>query len=310
MVSYLKEKCIEGCSRRENKLCLGTVQLGMKYGIKNQLNRKPTIQESFTVLETAIQRGIDYFDTASIYGNAEEVLGEFGINKYNVKVISKLKPNLDIAAINIVNQVQIEIEKSLQRLNINYLDGYLLHEAKDFYRPEILDGLLRCKKKGLIKHIGVSIYEPEDAVYAVQSGMVDYIQIPYNVFDQRLDRTEFFVFTKKNKIKVFARSVFLQGLLLLNEERIPNYLKNVKPYLIKFHQIINKYNYSPVEAAFLFSYLHEGIDKVVFGVDTSKQLIDNFSILEKISAFKLCYNELFGAFLDIDRKIITPSLWG
>lgn len=194
-------------------------------------------------------------------------------------------------------------------MKLSSLHGYLLHNASDFYNQDIMNGLQRAKDKGIVKNIGVSIYEESDALAAVNSGMIDYIQIPYNVFDQRLDQTDFFDIAKKNGIKVFGRSSFLQGLLLMDIAKVPDYLSEAKLHLIKFNEIIMKYSYSPMEAALLFSYCHPKIDKVVFGVETKKQLETDLLILKKADGFTECYSELAKNFNMIEKKIIIPSLW-
>lgn len=293
-----------------SKLCLGTVQLGMKYGIKNDLGRQPTHQESFALLEEAIKFGIDTFDTASAYGNAEKVLGEFGIGKYPVKIISKLSFSEEEKRTNdIAGLIERKLYHSLDHLKIQALDGYLLHGASDFYNDNIVETLQKLKQENLIKNIGVSIYEEKDALAAAQNECVDYIQIPYNVFDQRLDQTEFFQMAKQNQITVFSRSSFLQGLLLMNIEQVPAYLASARPHLKKFHEIIGIHGYTPAEAALLFSSCHQGISKVVFGIDTKLQLEENLRIIGKEKGFKACHDDLFQTFVAIERKIILPSLW-
>ena len=77
-----------------NKLCLGTVQLGMHYGINNAIGRMPTKDESYSILDSAFKFKIKTVDTAAAYGCAEEILGEFGVPKNDVSVISKLMPNI------------------------------------------------------------------------------------------------------------------------------------------------------------------------------------------------------------------------
>ena len=289
----------------KNKLCLGTVQLGTRYGIKNELGRQPTDKESFAVLRRAIDSGIEYFDTASIYGDAERILGDFGIGNYPVNVISKLKPNLESDEKIVLN----EICDSLGRLQMQTLYGYMLHRASDFYRKEIMNGLRLAKERGLIKNIGVSIYEPEDALRIVSDKSIDCIQIPYSVLDQRLDQTDFFELAEKNHIRVFARSAFLQGLLLMKPEDVPVNLKPVVPLLQRFNNIIKRYEFSNKEAAFLFSYCHIGISNLVFGVDTADQLVENWRTIVRSREFADCFKDLYGAFVDVDRRIIIPSLW-
>ena len=289
-----------------NRICMGTVQLGQHYGINNALGRKPNLQESFNLLEQAINSGVNFFDTASAYGDAEIILGKFGINRFPVKIISKLRPKLPADS----KIVLSEIKCSLDRLNLNSLEGYLFHNVEDFYIEEKLRGLKLAKEIGLTKNIGVSIYEPADALNVIQDKDIDFIQIPYNVLDQRLDETNFFEVAEKNNVTIFARSAFLQGLLLMTKENIPPNLKEAWIYIEKFQNIASKYNFTPSEAALLFAYCHKKIDYVLFGVETIQQLNDNLKILDKASRFNDCYEELSGNFKNISRKIIVPSLWG
>lgn len=292
-----------------NKLCLGTVQFGMKYGINN-LAGKPDKKDVFRMLDEALEQGIVYFDTACAYGDAEDLLGQYGIKRYNVKVITKLKPNLIMDNDpNTSKIVEKEIIQSLHRLQLEYLDGYLLHTPTNFYNERIIEALQLCKHKGLIKHIGVSIYETNHAVDVVKSGLVDYIQVPYSVFDQRLDQTDFFSLAKKNKVTVYGRSAFLQGLILMDERRIPEHLEKAKEYLAQFDHIIQKYGFSRTQAAFLFSLTHPGIDYTVFGVDNIKQLKENIDISRRQVDFEQCKIELSKCFRSIEKSIIFPSLW-
>lgn len=293
----------------ETKLCLGTVQFGLDYGINNFAG-KPSKEKSFAMLDEALKQGVSVIDTATAYGNAEELLGEFGISKHKVKVISKLKPNLITAACsNPEEVVEQEVRGSLDRTGLCELDGYLLHTPENFYNKRILEGLRRCKEQGLIRHFGVSIYETEHALDVVKSGEVDYIQIPYSIFDQRVDRTDFFNIAKQKGVTVYARSAFLQGLILMEEDKIPNNLRMTKGYLRDFDRIISKYGFTRAEAAFLFSYSHPNIDYIVFGVDTLQHLKDDIVFSKNEVDFDPCREELKHSFVNISRSIIFPSLW-
>lgn len=288
------------------KLCLGTVQMGKNYGIANVLGRQPSTEESFSVLGLALERGVTYFDTASAYGASEQVLGAFQLARHtDAHIISKFPPGQEDS-----EQIVLEeLRGTLHRLGTSSLDGYLLHDAKDMQRREIVRGLCLAKEKGLVSSIGVSVYEPEDACIAVAEPWVDYVQIPYNVMDQRLDETEFFSMARKKQVKVFARSMFLQGLLLMEPEDVPRNLREILPYLEKFRTISHEHGFSAREAAFLFGLCHPGIDYVVFGVDTVSQLAENLEIAEKQRDFSACGDALFVAFRGIDRRLINPSLW-
>ncbi len=290
-----------------SKLCLGTVQLGMKYGVNNELGRQPTEEESFAVLRAAKQGGVEFLDTASVYGEAETLLGNFGVKQAGFHVISKLRPRLENATDK--SAVLLEVEASLRRLRINHLYGYMLHHAEDIYNEVVVQGMVLAKERGYAEHIGVSVYEPEEALRVVQSGIWDMIQIPYNVLDQRLDETDFFEIAKKKHVKVFARSAFLQGLLLMEPEHLPTHLQKARLYVEKFRHIVVENHFTPEEGAMLYSYCHPGVDYVVFGVDTEEQLIKNIKVCEKAEAFNACWKELNGGFSGVPREIVVPSLW-
>lgn len=296
-----------------SKLALGTAQLGFDYGINNQTGQ-PSRSESLAILDFAYEQGIRVFDTASAYGEAEEVLGEF-ISTRNlssqVEIVSKLKPNAIGGATN--NQYEIildNLQQSLKRLKRDYVDGYLFHTPSYIRDEALVNCLVKLKAQGLVKNIGVSIYEPEDALYAANLAAVDYIQIPYSILDQRLDQTDFFQIAKHNQKTIFARSAFLQGLLLMPEEKIPPHLEKVKGYLRELDEIISRYGLSRQAAALLFSQQNENIDYVVLGVDNIPQLKEYTDLLEQKIDFSACRRELAAKFTNIEREIITPSLWG
>jgi aryl-alcohol dehydrogenase-like predicted oxidoreductase len=295
-----------------NKLVLGTVQFGLDYGINN-FNGKPTKEKSLGMLKFAHEKGITTFDTAYAYGNAEEILGEFSHGQNlgkDIKIITKLKPNIILESQGKISDIIAgNLKESLKRLQRDYVDGYLLHTPEYIREEEIIRALDNLKKQGLVKNIGVSIYEEEDAIYAANLKEVDYIQIPYSIFDQRLDKTDFFKLAKKNDKKIFSRSAFLQGLFFMPEDKIPQHLENAKAYLRELDKIINKYNLSRQQAALLFSLNNENIDHIVFGVDNMEQLLEDIDITKQNIDCKQCISELKGKFANIEKNIIFPSLW-
>jgi len=283
-----------------NKLVLGTAQIGLEYGINNK-NNKPNKKEALEIFDIAFKNGIKIFDTASAYGSAEEILGEF-CEKNNIfekiKIITKVSQ--DISA---------QLNESLARLKMDCVEGCLLHKPEDIKNKKIVEALKKIKKLGLAENIGVSVYEPKDAVYAAKMEEIDYIQIPYNIFDQRLDKTEFFELAKKNGKKVFARSVFLQGLLLMPEEKIPAHLKEAKPYLKKMDKIIAKHNLSRKQSVLHFVLENKNIDYVVFGTDSADQLKEIIDISNQKIDFNQCRKELENEFKEVPKYLISPNLW-
>jgi aryl-alcohol dehydrogenase-like predicted oxidoreductase len=285
--------------RLANKLVLGTAQLGLKYGISNK-SGKPSKAESFKILDFAYKNGISIFDTAHAYGDAENILGEFlqkkGIRK-EIKIITKCENPLK------------DPEESFKRLKTDYIDALLFHNPDCIKNKLLIDRMVDLKRTGRVKHIGVSVYDVKDAIFAAKFDSIDYIQIPYNIFDQRLDKTDFFKLTKKNKKKVFGRSVFLQGLLFMADKEIPLSIKKAKVYLSRLDKIIAKHNLSRRQIALQFLLKNKNIDYVVLGVDNITQIKENIDIVNQNIDCDKCIKEIRNKFANIEKKIISPNLW-
>ncbi len=297
--------------RMKNKFVLGTAQMGMKYGLANS-HGQPTQEEAFAILDAALAGGIDTFDTAWAYGTAEDVFGAWIRARSlagKVQVISKMKPH----AVNdypdgtkASEVVRAELENSLARLNLDSLDGYLFHSPHYIYMSHMVEAMRQMQKEGRVKHIGVSVYNEPEALQAAELG-VDYVQVPYNVFDQRLDKTNFFELAEKNQVTVFARSPFLQGLLLMQPNELPTHLAYLRPHLEQFIEIAKRYHLTQAEAALQFSATSARAPYVVFGVEEVEQLTQNFAMSHEASATFII--EIQNAFSILNHGAINPSLW-
>lgn len=293
-------------------LCLGTVQFGMKYGINNQIGRQPTKEESFAMLDYALEHGIDTIDTACAYGEAEEILGNYlkqRADKHNLKVISKLRPNV-IEPGNIAeNIVMQECKGSLKRLSIDQLDGYLLHTPEYIYREDILAALVKVKQQGYVRNIGVSIYDLKEGYAAIETGVVDYIQLPYSILDQRGIKEGFIAAAKEAGITIFTRSAFLQGLFMMDYNSIPKHLKNAIPYLETMERIIKEYEIDKASAILQFVKREKEIDYLVFGVEKIEQLQEDIQKANQADMPEECMIRLKKEIDNVEQSIIFPSLW-
>ena len=285
------------------KFCLGTVQFGQTYGIKG--NIQASVGECVRILEHAIcDRGIDSLDTAPGYGNAQQVIGEFFKRnpscKKNVNVTSKIPSSVNIT----VDKIKSIVDDSLRVMGIDVLDGLLLHSEDDIQNDEIIGLLTSLLQEGLIRHFGVSVYSPEIALYATTINELDYIQVPYNVLDKRLEDVGFFKIAQENAKTVFARSVFLQGLLLMNEPPVPSAI----PYVKKFQEIAKSYGLTAEEACINYVNGNTAIDYLVMGIDFLSEIDDNLLALAKPCNEDL-HREIRNQILCSDEEILIPSLW-
>lgn len=295
------------------ELCLGTAQLGMKYGINNKVGklRKESV---FEILDTAIENNIRMWDTASIYGEAEELLGEYLFEHEeeakNIKIISKQCQSVDGLDRKALEKcIRGELQQSLKRLHREYLDGYLLHSYREIDNADTINILEELKTEGLVQAIGVSVYEIDEAEKAIEEGIIDYLQMPCSVFDQRGLTSGVFQKAKEKGITVFTRSAFLQGLLMMREEEIPQYLQGIIPYVRKFNDILSNYQIDKKYAIIKFILSERQIDYMVFGIETREQLIEIVKEREKETLPEGLIKEIRNNFNNISTDLILPINW-
>ncbi len=290
------------------KLCLGTVQQGLEYGINNKYG-KPSKEYSQKIFYEAVKHGITMFDTARAYGDAELLLGEYlkeHGNRNEIKIISKLRPNILEGCKDIYDTICRECEGTLKRIGVESLDGYLLHTPEYIRDPKVVSALLKLKEEGYASHIGVSIYNIEDGDVAINTGAVDYIQLPFSIFDQRGKNSGFLRRAKEAKITVFARSIFLQGLYFMDAGKV----KRAEPMLRNWELILEERHANREEVLIEFVKQSKEIDYLVFGVDTVEQLQRDISVFESESKLdETIWNIIGEKFSDVEESIIIPSLW-
>ncbi len=292
--------------------CLGTVQFGTQYGVQG--NARPDFSAVERMLHMAVDGGITLFDTAAAYGDAEEVLGRFAAghphDSKKMRFVSKLAPNaLESAdASDWASAVLSCAGESLKRLGAEKLYAYLFHNAQYIFREDAVQAILSVKREGLSEKAGVSAYSPQEALKALEYPEIDAVQIPYNVFDQRLDKAGFFEKARANGVTVFARSSLLQGLAVMEPDRLPEHMRFAKPYLDAFRSICEAYEVSPLQAAIGYVGQHPAIDYVVFGVDNERQL-GEYLALRDVKLPSELYEELRAAFSQAEEKLVNPTLW-
>lgn len=294
------------------KLCLGTVQFGLDYGIIGQ--KKPPLDECVRWMDYAVQNGIRAIDTATAYGTAEEVVGSFlrkrTIARDKLFISSKMLPNVldDCKPEEYTGCIRRHLQNSLNTLGTDHLDAYMLHSARYAFRPDILESLACMRREGLAKKVGVSVYEPEEARACFESPYADFIQLPYSVFDHRMKNGGIFDPGASNGVEIHSRSAFIQGLILLEEDQVPPYLSGAVPILRNIIKISEKYRVSRVALAIAYVKRESSVSHLVFGVDSLEQLREDIDLFNSDVPAKIL-DELEKEFQGVDANIVMPSLW-
>ena len=288
-----------------SKIALGTVQFGIDYGV-NSVAGQVDPKEVKKIFSYAHSTNIGLLDTAPAYGNSEKILGR--VNVSNFKVVTKTR-HFDSLEIN-NNDVKLlnnDFHHSLEDLKQDSVYGMLIHNAGDLLKPgseKLFDQLKELKQAEKIVKIGVSVYDHIQLQSILDNFDIDLVQLPFNILDRRMIDNGVLATLRSKGVEVHARSVFLQGLLLMSEQNRPDKFNRWSGLWGIWHEWLNDNQITAVEAAIRHAVSTPEISKVLVGVDTADQLNEIFialsGFLPKIP------DEL--SIDDVD--LLNPSNWG
>ena len=278
-------KCTNVGSKKLSAMTIGTVQLGMNYGIANNAG-KPDEEKSFAMLRAAFENGINSLDTARSYGNSEEVIGRF-LKTWEGQlpfITTKVPNSGNTPSDKLEGYVIDSVEQSLQRLGVSKVDAVMLHSTADVYThgANIAKAMEALLKKGYTDQIGVSVYDGKDIAEMLKYPQYTVTQAPMSIFDQRLIASGTVNELKQRNYTVFVRSVFLQGLFFLNPDTItdPILVEHAAPKIRLLRQIAEAEGMSIAQLAIAFMRDTAGITSLVLGADTPQQVKENIAYFD------------------------------
>ncbi len=286
------------------KLGLGTVQFGLDYGVSNSDGRTP-IDEARRILDYAASVGIQVLDTSPTYGVSEQVLGTVAADRGSFKVVTKTRPQVASP-----DELRTDLRMSLGALSRSSVYGLLVHRSADLLSGNgaaLYAELMRLKEQGLVQKIGVSVYTASEIEAVLERYSIDLLQFPFNVLDQRLLIGGQLRRAKDLGIECHARSVYLQGLLLMSPESLTDKFKCLEDHLRNYRRFIAERGLTPVSAALGFALRVPEIDVVLCGVNTLAQLEE---IADAALQNPTNMNAMeFRKFAIDDERLLNPSLW-
>jgi len=283
------------------KLALGTVQFGLDYGISNKDGQVDSLQVA-KILEVAKSIGIDMLDTATDYGESESKLGVIGAD--NFKIVTKLPTHID-NTVPIEKWIETCVMDSLNRLKVSSIYGLLLHRSSQMLSNsgwKLIDAVNILKSKGLVQKFGVSIYDPSELDAISEIFIPEIVQVPLNVFDRRIINSGWLQKLYDSGTEVYARSVFLQGLLLLPRNQIPQKFNRWSNLFSNWYDFLDTNSLDPMKVC-LESVMDHRVNYSIVGVNSEKQLEQVFLIYQQIKKpflFDIECNDL---------NLINPSNW-
>lgn len=284
------------------RLALGTVQLGIPYGIANQTGM-PDDTTALEILRAAHEHGYTWLDTAAGYGQSEAVIGRLAAAAWNgskPQIATKIVLKDDV-------EPKAQIAESLEKLALDTVAAVLLHNEADLDHPRFAD-FAALPASGLVQLAGVSIYEPKRALQGLEAGL-QCLQVPCNLFDTA--SIDAGVFTKARELgaTVFVRSIFLQGLFFLTPdhprvERIPGAVEALR----FLHDFCHRHAVTPSQLALAFgASLEDAI--IVLGAETAQQVAANASLASEVTPHVPLIERWLHERPNIAKSVYTPAQW-
>ena len=290
------------------RLGLGTVQFGQDYGVSNRGGR-PDEREVAAILARAATAGVGYIDTAPAYGDAEILVGQHLGRGHNLRIVTKT-PALTEGTFEARHKQHVldSLAASLDRLKVDAVHGLLVHQSGDLAKPGwqyLVDAMTEAQVRGSTKRIGASIYNADQLALVENCFRPEIIQLPLNVLDRRPIVSGTLSRLKAAGVEIHARSVFLQGLLLMEPNELPEFFAPVRQNIVGLRGLWRQRGLSALHGCLAFALQRPEIDAVIVGVNCLNEF-------EQIEAAVASYT---GTNIDIDVDqptdpvYVDPSRW-
>ena len=266
-----------------DKLCIGTVQLGQSYG--PQKNKKIlSLSELSKFISFLKKNKIKHLDTALNY-NFDKRIKRINISLKEFDIITKI-PSPKKFKLNYKKKILSQIKKMQINLKIESFYAILLHDSKNLKKDDYLNFLSLMKllkKMRLTKYYGISIYTQKEFYNFRKYGKPDIVQGQLNIFDQSLIARNFLKKLNKEGIKFHARSIFLQGLLTIKQNKLKKYFKKWNKIITEWNNFCKKKGFTTLEVATSYVFNNTFVDKLIIGFQRKEELKEFLTIKKKLN---------------------------
>jgi aryl-alcohol dehydrogenase-like predicted oxidoreductase len=293
-------------------LALGTAQLGQAYGIANRVGQ-PDEKTAHAILDVAWRAGIRHVDTAQAYGDSEAIVGRhlhesLAAAAGGMRVITKLCPDLDLTR---AGEIQASLQSSRMRLGHRPVWGVLLHreELLQHWGGCLGEILREWRARGRIQHLGVSVYSEGGMARAIEAPDIEIIQAPLSPLDRRMQRAGLIAAAEIAGKKLFARSVFLQGLIALEPREAIRRLPIAADAVRRLAGFCAQRGIDRREFALGYVRHLAPSALLVIGSETPAQVRDNCKMVSKSDDPAQLSEEWDSEWPDDDPILANPSRW-
>ncbi len=266
-----------------SEVAFGCVEIGMRYGLGSSPDDMPTETEAIHLLQTALKSGINFYDTAPVYGTSESLIGKaFKLHRSDVVIATKCRYFQNSQGIippydELRQNIEASLATSLEALQTDYIDVYMLHQgtAEIISNPDVRSIFTSLKQSGVIKATGVSVYTTLQAELAIEAGAWDVIQVPFNLMDQR--HAALFAKIHSRGMGLIIRSVLMKGLLTEKGNNLHPVLADVERHIKTYDTLTARLNIKLSTLAPRFVLSFPQVSSILVGIDKLNYLEESIA---------------------------------
>lgn len=262
-----------------SEIAFGGVEIGVPYGIgvKSEVDMLAET-DAIRLLHQALDEGINFFDTARLYGESERIMGKAFVGRRQEVVLAtkcrhfkgrdgQIPPYTSLNDI-----IRDSIAESLRTLRTDYVDIYMLHYADldILANDDVLKIFQKLRDDGFVRAIGVSVYKTEETAKAIEMGGWNAIQLPFNLMDQ--SQRYHFARAAEQGVGIIVRSVLMRGFLSDRAVGLHPALRAVERHIRRYNDFLGADFDGLPQLATQFALGHGDVSSVLVGIDKQEYL--------------------------------------
>jgi len=286
----MQKRALGNTGIQVSEVAFGGVEIGLPYGIgvKSKADML-TEADAIKLLRDALDRGINFFDTARLYGESERIMGNAFYGRRQEVILATKCRHLKgsdgkIPSYKVLDElVYASLKESLKALRTDHIDLYMVHyaDADLLTNEDVLRIFTKLREEGIVRAIGVSVYKTEETRQAIQAQAWNAVQLPFNLMDQ--SQGQYFRDAAQSGMGIIVRSVLMRGMLSDRMSQLHPALKDVEIHLARYRELLREGFVHLPQLATKFALAHPEVSAVLIGIDKQAYLEDALDAVKGVS---------------------------
>jgi aryl-alcohol dehydrogenase-like predicted oxidoreductase len=296
---------------RVSAVALGTVELGLDYGIPNGDHLRPSAAQAEALLHRALDLGVNLIDTAPAYGESEARIGTaLASRRAEYLIATKVtSPPEDLRGQQLRTWVEASLGASLRALKTDHIDIIQIHSATldTIQRGELIAILADLRHAGYVRVIGATTYGEEAARAALADGRYECLQVAYSPLDRRLEPRALPAL-HAHGVGVIARSVLLKGALTHRVTQLPDTLAELRDAVQRLTMVAAAADLSLPALAYRYVLAHPAVACALVGTSNAAELEEACAQMAGDALTPAALDAIRAVWLD-DDQLLNPGRW-